>query len=209
MKRYSVFKPIVLILGVVLIGSCDDSDSTINRSGDFYPMRENATWQYISEWGCDYSDCNADYPNWFQYVWEDTVIHGKNYTIVRGVYDVAKIARRQGHKYYEWDVYNNQEYLFLDTSLSPGESWIRNESEYWKTEIFAERPLNAFLVKGKTYHDVIVMREEVTYNDGTYSYVHLTHRYYARGIGEILSVSPGIPNSYFNGSKLSIFRYEH
>ena len=191
---------------------CDDGETNINRHGDFYPMKANATWQYISEWSCDYVECDSDYPNWFQYVWGDTVIQGKTYTIVRGVYDVAKIARKEGSKYYEWDVDNNQEYLFLDTGTPPGKSWIKNEGEHWKTEIFVKIPLGELNVKGEEYRDIMVMREVTTYggeaDSYSYSYEHVTHHYYARGIGEILSVSPGVPYTYFNGSKLSLYKYE-
>lgn len=188
--------------------SCDTGESPINRFGDFYPMKRDATWQYISEWSCEYSACDSEYPNWFQYVWEDTVIHGRTYTPIRGPYDVVRMARREGNKYYEWNIYENQEYLFLDAGLSAGESWIKSEGEYWKTEIFSENSLNVLSVKGKQYHDVIVMREETIYDDGSYSYTYLTHRYYARDIGEILSVSPGVPNTYFYGTKFSLYKYE-
>lgn len=210
MRKY--FTRTLGILGfciLTLFSGCDEGDGGINfSSGDFYPMKEDASWQYISEWGCDYIECNEKFPNWFQYVLEDTIIQNKKYTVIRGVYDVAKIARREGNKYYEWHIYDEEEYLFLDAGLSPGESWIKQQDQYWKTEVFVEEPMTTLRVKDKQFSDVIVMREERSYDDGSYSYLQVTHHYYAKDIGEVLSVSPAVPNTYFGGSKFSLFKYE-
>ena len=210
MKKYFEFVKNAIVISITcsMLIACDDENTAAPITGDFYPMKTNATWQYISEWSCDFAPCNSDDPNWFQYVWGDTVIQGMTYTVVRSVYDVAKIARRAGNKYYEWHIYDNKEYLFLDAGLSPGKSWIKNEDKYWKTEVFAEQPLSVLQVKDKEYHDVVVMREETSYCDGTYSYLYVVHRYYAKDVGEVLSVSPAVPNTYFSGTKFSLYKYE-
>jgi len=191
-----------------MLAACTDSNTEPWIGGDYFPMQPGATWQYVYESNCDTQPCDSYITNWFTFTAEDSVFDGKRYTVLRNTQDISAIVRKEGTRYYRWDMYTNREYLFLDTALPEGSSWIESEDQYWKTEYTAGKPLPWLMVKKKRYSDIVVVKRTNTYADDDYSFRVEETKYYARGIGEVYTEQEWPVVSYVHDVKLSLLSHE-
>lgn len=195
---------ILLILISSLLVQCDESEN-VKAQNDYFPLKDNATWEYQWEHRIDSSEEYLPFSTPLTIkVTGDTIIQDKRYFIMEYEHTDTKFIRKEDNQYFAFRVYDEQEFVFLDTSTPSGRGWVRSETDSWRHEYIMQRPLYKFTVNSKTYYDVLVVEERISDKQSEYSIS--TFHYYANGVGEILTYYPRTPNSYQNGSKFSLLK---
>lgn len=196
----------ILILFFSLTGCEEES---ITRNGDFFPVSDHSKWEYFYEYFCD---CPEDHPFYSYtadlYVSGDTTLSGKTYFKIRNEYDLIKLVRREGKKYFMWDNNAEEEFVFLDTELPVNATWIAYEDEFNKHEFTIVKAAKQMIVRNKTYHHVLAVLEKFSYDDGTNSSVVPVYHYYVEDVGEIATYHPATPYTYQSETKVSLVKFE-
>jgi hypothetical protein len=122
-------------------------------------------------------------------------------------HDLYKIFRQEGSQYLEPRLYaSGREHVFLDTQKPQGSSWFYYDgSENDVKTIYTIRATNSSqVVNGSKLENVIDVEIETLGKNlsGGYYRVNLTHRYFAKDIGEIFVLSQWF--SYTGASRLSL-----
>ena len=175
------------IIGVALVSSCDYSDATI--AGNYYPTTRGSYWTYEVKSNCDWpnqaSTCitvRSASATGEELPWDSSY---QPFTSVTSPNQFIKVI---GHEYYGYGYYL-PEYKFLDDRLPVNGSWTNGEEDYRKDVFEIEEVGATKTVSGKTYYDVIVLKNTLYYKTFNqpepYEVVTTTNRYYARGVGEI------------------------
>lgn len=211
-RKYSVF--VLLVLAV----ACDSGEVALDvaAKGDYFPLSDNIRWNYQVK-----TDCNCDCPCagsadmmedvlTYQYSYrtgEDTVLENKMYTKILEPEEntVVRLVRREGSKYYTRNVWNNNESVFLDTSVPVGNSWIQYENHGHFSEVRIVNMVmsvnRSMTINGKSYRNVMCVQEAITHSEVSSGYCsrYIVYHYYAEGVGEIYSHRPYNPVTYYSG----------
>ena len=196
---------IVLILTTVFL-SCDETETDYKKP-DYFPLNDQSKWEYQWEYKCDCPEEYVAFDAPTIWIAGDSIIQGVIYSKIENEYGLLKLVRREGSKYYEFNLYN-MESLFLDTSLPEGSSWTIDTDDFWHSEYIIQRPVQKMTVNSITYYDIIVVENRTTYgivtsDEYSVSYFH----YYAKDIGEILVYNPPNTITYVSDTKFSLLKY--
>jgi hypothetical protein len=209
-KLVQLLKSFVVILPLTFIFlGCDESE-TYHPQSNYFPLNDQSEWEYQWEYGCD---CPEKYlPHGDPRVLKvkgDTVINGKTYATIEDEYGPIKIVRQQGEKYFKVNLGDGTESLFLDANMPVGRSFSVSKHKFWEYKLTLQKRIHEMIVNDVTYHNILVVEDQLLYDDDQYNYTQSTFHYYADGIGEILTYNPPMPNSYMPfGSKFSLLRFK-
>jgi hypothetical protein len=190
---------IKIILSILALYACDGAEIQPNSSGDYFPLKDGQQWSY-QRW-IDFSSddpVKTSFDTLTLLVSGDTVVEGKTYRVITDGYgNIDKIVRRSGVQYFgrHHEFYGtfSHEYIFLDLSKAPGQSWSYVKDEgLTKTEyvIVSKNGKQTFL--GIEYDNVVEVKVNY-YNlssSGDFELWVSALHYYAEGIGEIYHYYP-------------------
>ena len=203
---------VFVLFCAALFVSCDEGE-TIELSGNYFPLQENALWEYTRK----VSSLDKVTPGWTDTVSNrikgDTLIESLLYKKVVDKYDnLVKVVRKEGSKYFgrNHELYGgfSKEYLFLDDNVDFNSGWkhFKNDSttvtEYKVIAVNSTETLN-----GVYYHDLMKMEVSYYYLSGkefvlSYSTLH----YYAKGIGEVYTSYP-YPSYVYGDMDIFLLKY--
>jgi hypothetical protein len=185
-----------LILPLILtLSSCEEPTEP---GPGYFPLKENHQWTYQRWIGSGTNSTENIWDTLTLRVQGNVIMEGKSYAqLVDKNGNVDKLLRTDGSKYYgrNHELYRDgfsHEYVFLDVSKQPGESWSYDKDDgHSKTEYVIRSKNATHVIDGATYKEVIEV--QVNYYqptpDGDELWVTALH-YYARGAGEIYSYYP-------------------
>jgi hypothetical protein len=187
----------ILLPAILALSSCEEPTAEVKT--DYFPLEKNHQWTYhrrISSAGT-VDSLNHPLDTLTLRIQGDVIMEDRSYVqFVDKNGNVDKLVRTDGSKYYgrHHEIYSgfSHEYVFLDVSKQPGESWsyVKNDG-YSKTEYVILSKNSARTILGITYKEVIEV--QVNYYqptpDGEKLWVTALH-YYANGVGEIYHYYP-------------------
>jgi len=207
-KLIQLLKCFVVILPITSIFlGCDESE-TYHQPSSYFPLNSQAEWEYQWEYGCN---CPEKFgppsdPRVLK-VRGDTVLNGKTYSKIEDEYGPIKIVRQEGEKYFMVNLGDGTESLFLDTNVPVGRSFSVSRHKFWEYKLTLQKRIQKMIVNDVTYHNVLIVEDQLLYDDGHFEYTNSTFHYYANGIGEILTYYPPAPYNPY-GSKFSLLKFK-
>jgi len=170
---------IVAICSVLV--QCNDDDAINTGKNDYYPLREDSSWEMLSRM---YSQAwDGSYDTVLFRIDGDTIINGLTYKKLFAGDLAVQLLRKDRGKYYARDVWDgrnfSEEFLFLDEDAFVNTTWFRSSSFRYK--VIAVNSIHT--VNGITYENVIEM--EFSRLDYYGKPEVSSSIYYAKGIGEI------------------------
>lgn len=183
---------IMLISGTLF--SCEPEEVLVDLPlpGDYYPLLPGNQWQYIRThtYRCNCQDSGLVlidtlrlYIDESYRVDDGAIINDRNQHLIRHI-------RKNGNLYIDIPAYRD-EYIFLIDNKPVDYSWRQGEHENAEIEFTVEQVNGTMNVSGISYKNVIEIREVVwaTAADSDVEKIFsVTHRFYAKGIGEIYAM---------------------
>jgi hypothetical protein len=191
---------ISLILYLAILFACDNENvQPFNRQTDYFPLESGKQWQY-QRWldNLPAGENSAIFDTLKLSVQGDTIVDDQAYKIINDQFgNIDKIVRRSDGQYFgrHHELYGtfSHEYVFLDLTKAPGESWsyVKDEGAT-KTEYVILSKGGTKTVSGIEYSNVIEVQVNyynLSSNGGFELWVSAFH-YYAEGVGEIYHYYP-------------------
>lgn len=193
---------------------CNDSEKLeLKTDTDFFPLKENSRWEYMSE-NFSTAEDNAFLGAGTEIIFikGDTTIEAVVYKkVVNENGDLVKVLRKEGGRYYgrNHELYGgySKEYLFLDEQAALNSSWTHIKVGY-KTAYTVIGVNTTHTFNGVEYTNV--MELQVDYyiqNEEDFKLSYSSLHFYAPGVGEIYTYYPYPSFSVYANVKISLLKY--